>query len=321
MRVVVTGGAGFIGSNFVRKFIEGNYPEIQSITVVDKLTYAGNLSNFPKNFLEKIVFVQADICDFEMMNNVCRNQDAIINFAAESHVDRSIKDSGIFMKTNVLGTQNLLEAALRNNLKKFIQISTDEVYGSITDYSWDESCPISPNSPYSASKASADILALSYFKTFGLDVRITRCSNNFGPNQHLEKFIPLTITSFIDGVPVPIYGDGQNIRDWIHVDDHCQAVYKVLSHGKAGEIYNIGAGNEFTNLELVSLIIKIMGLSESQVQLRYVPDRKGHDYRYSVSFEKISKELNYFPQVKLSEGLLNTISWYKSHAHWWKTLS
>jgi dTDP-glucose 4,6-dehydratase len=319
MKLLISGGAGFIGSNFVRKFIDGHLKGIDKLTVVDKLTYAGNLNNFPKNFKEKIEFIHADICDFEFMSRLTKNQDAIVNFAAESHVDRSISDPSVFVRTNVLGTQSLLEAAMRNDVKTFLQISTDEVYGSIDDDSWDEECGLSANSPYSASKASADILALSYFKTYGYDVRVTRCSNNFGPQQHIEKFIPLCITNFIQGKPIPIYGDGGNIRDWIHVDDHCNAIYKVLLHGKPGDVFNVGAGNEVTNVELVKTIGQLMGKRETDLNLKFIKDRRGHDFRYSVNFDRIAGELSYSPMVDFRSGLLKTISWYESNQNWWKT--
>jgi dTDP-glucose 4,6-dehydratase len=318
LRVLVTGGAGFIGSNFVRRTLDGTLPGISEITVLDKLTYAGTLTNLSSLPHGSYRFVQGDICDTELVNRLTKEHDVIVNFAAESHVDRSIEGAKDFVETNVLGTQNLLDAALRNEVKTFIQISTDEVYGTISEGSWREDFPLLPNSPYSASKASADLFARAYYRTFGLDVRITRCSNNYGPYQFPEKVIPLFVTNLIDGKKVPLYGKGLNVRDWLHVDDHCRGIHAVLMKGKAGEIYNIGGGEELTNKELTSTILTKMGKDDSSIE--YVQDRLGHDLRYSVSIEKIERELGYKPRVKFNEGIEETIEWYKKNEQWWRPL-
>ncbi len=318
MRLLVTGGAGFIGSNFVRRTVDGTLSGISEITVLDKLTYAGTLTNLSSLPHGSYRFVQGDICDTELVNSLAKEHDVIVNFAAESHVDRSITGAKDFIETNVLGTQNLLDAALRNEIKTFIQISTDEVYGTISEGSWSEDFPLLPNSPYSASKASADLIARSYHRTFGLDVRTTRCSNNYGPHQFPEKVIPLFVTNLIDGKKVPLYGKGLNVRDWLHVDDHCRGIHAVLMKGKAGEIYNIGGGEELTNKELASTILMKMSKNDSSIE--YVQDRLGHDLRYSVSIEKISRELGYQPLVKFDEGIEETIEWYKKNEQWWRPL-
>lgn len=318
MRLLVTGGAGFIGSNFVRRTVDGTLSGISEITVLDKLTYAGTLTNLSSLPHGSYRFVQGDICDTELVNSLAKEHDVIVNFAAESHVDRSITGAKDFIETNVLGTQNLLDAALRNEIKTFIQISTDEVYGTISEGSWSEDFPLLPNSPYSASKASADLIARSYHRTFGLDVRTTRCSNNYGPHQFPEKVIPLFVTNLIDGKKVPLYGKGLNVRDWLHVDDHCRGIHAVLMKGKAGEIYNIGGGEELTNKELTSMILTKMGKNDSSIE--YVQDRLGHDLRYSVSIEKISRELGYQPLVKFDGGIEETIEWYKKNEQWWRPL-
>ena len=318
MRVLVTGGAGFIGSNFVRKANKESLSGIDAITVLDKLTYAGNLNNLSDIPRESINFVQGDICDSVLVQDLVSRHDAIINFAAESHVDRSIANARDFVMTNVIGTQTLLQAALENEIQVFIQISTDEVYGTINTGSWSETSPLLPNSPYSASKASADLICRSYHQTFGLDVRITRCSNNYGPFQFPEKIIPLFITNLIDKKRVPLYGSGANIRDWLHVDDHCSGIYQVLTKGKAGEIYNIGGGREMSNKELTAHILKSMGVGESSVE--YVEDRLGHDYRYSVDISKISSNLGYRPNISFENGIASTIDWYKTNEQWWRPL-
>ncbi len=318
MKILVTGGAGFVGSNYVRRVIDGTLTGISSITVLDKLTYAGSLSNLaelPENSFE---FIKGDICDQELTNRLALKHDAIINFAAESHVDRSISGSRDFITTNVLGTQTLLEAARQGRVQNFIQISTDEVYGSISKGSWPETDPLLPNSPYAASKASADLIVRSYFQTYGLDVRITRCSNNFGRNQFPEKLIPLFVTNLIDGVKVPLYGDGSNVRDWLHVDDHCRGIHSVLTKGQAGNVYNIGGGTELTNLELTHQILQLMGKEKSWIN--YVTDRLGHDIRYSVDISKISIELGYQPLVSWEDGLAETIDWYRENELWWRPL-
>jgi dTDP-glucose 4,6-dehydratase len=318
MRLLVTGGAGFIGSNFVRRIVDGSLTGIDQVTILDKLTYAGTLTNLemlPKNSFE---FIKGDIADPILLDQLTKRHDAIVNFAAESHVDRSITGARDFIETNVLGTQNLLDVSLRNGIKTFVQVSTDEVYGTISEGSWTEDFPLLPNSPYSASKASADLIVRSYHRTFGMDVRTTRCSNNYGPHQYPEKVIPLFVTNLIDNRKVPLYGKGLNVRDWLHVDDHCRGIHAVLIKGKPGEIYNIGGGRELTNRELTDLILSKMGHDETNIE--YVQDRLGHDLRYSVSHEKISRELGYQPQVKFEEGIEKTIEWYKDNESWWRPL-
>ena len=318
MRLLVTGGAGFIGSNFVRRIVDGTLSGISSITVLDKLTYAGRLSNLnmlPKDSFE---FIKGDICDSTLIDSLTKKSDAVINFAAESHVDRSITAARDFVETNILGTQTLLSYALKNEVSTFVQVSTDEVYGTIDEGSWSEESPLLPNSPYSASKASADLIARSYHRTFGLDVRVTRCSNNYGPHQYPEKVIPLFVTNLIDGKKVPLYGNGLNVRDWLHVDDHCKGIHAVLNKGKPGQIYNIGGGRELNNRELTDTILALMGRDSTSIE--YVEDRLGHDLRYSVSHEKISRELGYEPQVTFEQGLLETINWYKENESWWRPL-
>jgi dTDP-glucose 4,6-dehydratase len=312
MRVLVTGGAGFIGSNFVEMALTDQFSEISSVLVLDKLTYAGKLSNLSEvenhpNF----EFVHGDICDVELVNNLVSSVDAVINFAAESHVDRSIENSSEFVNTNVLGTQVLLDSAKNNNVLKFVQVSTDEVYGSILEGSWDESSPLLPNSPYSASKAAADLFVRAYFVTHGLNVNITRCSNNFGPKQDPEKLIPNFILKLNQGLKVPVYGDGLNVRDWLFVDDHCQGIYLVLTQGIPGEIYNIGGGTELSNLELTNILIYMLEKDGSSID--FVEDRLGHDRRYSVDSSKIAK-LGYASSADFEMHLKMTVDWYiKNH--------
>ena len=320
MRLLVTGGAGFIGSNFVRRVLSAKTSDITSITVLDKLTYAGVLENLdPVSKLENFKFIQGDICDFQLVTKLLQDVDAVVNFAAESHVDRSIDGAMDFVQTNIVGVQVLLDAIKNSNKKiRFVQVSTDEVYGSIASGSWTEDSPLLPNSPYSASKAGGELLARAYFKTHNLDVVITRCSNNYGPYHFPEKMIPLFITNLLEGKKVPLYGDGLNIRDWLHVDDHCDGILKVLLKGRSGEIYNIGGGSELNNLELTNIILKAMGTDSSSIE--YVEDRKGHDLRYSVNHQKITNELGYQPQVDFSDGLAETIKWYKENRAWWETL-
>jgi dTDP-glucose 4,6-dehydratase len=318
MRALVTGGAGFIGSNYVRRILDGTLRGISELTVVDKLTYAGTLTNFSDTQRNNFEFVQGDICDQKLMEELAKRHDVIINFAAESHVDRSIMGSREFMMTNIVGTQTLLDAARMGEITTFVQVSTDEVYGTMLTGSWSESDALLPNSPYAASKASADLVARSYFRTYGVDVRVTRCSNNYGPNQFPEKLIPLFVTNLIGGLQVPIYGDGSNVRDWLHVDDHCQGIHAVLTKGSAGEIYNIGGGVELTNLSLTLKILKLMGKDESSI--RFVDDRLGHDLRYSVDIKKISENLGYKPQIDFESGLRNTLNWYQENESWWRPL-
>ncbi|CAB4863121.1 MAG: dTDP-glucose 4,6-dehydratase [Actinobacteria bacterium] len=318
MKVLVTGGAGFIGSNYVRRVVDGSLKGVSSITVLDKLTYAGTLTNLQKLTKDSFQFIHGDICDTNLVNEIIPGFDTVINFAAESHVDRSIAGSREFVTTNVLGVQNLLDAAKNSGIERFVHVSTDEVYGTIPEGSWPETDPLLPNSPYAASKAAADLLARSYHRTHGLDVRVTRCSNNYGPYQFPEKVIPLFVTNLIEGRKVPVYGSGLNVRDWLHVDDHCQAIHAVLTKGKAGEIYNIGGGLELTNLELTQMILQSFNRGSESID--YVEDRKGHDLRYSVDWTKINRELGYEPQVKFEDGLKDTIQWYRDNETWWKPL-
>jgi len=321
MRVLVTGGAGFIGSNYVRHLLGGDYPghADTAVTVVDKLTYAGNLANLsPVADHPGYTFVQADICDGESLARVVPGHDAVVHFAAESHVDRSLTGASDFVLTNVLGTQKLLQAALDAGVDRVVHVSTDEVYGSIDEGSWAETQPLAPNSPYSASKASSDLVARSYYRSFGLDVRITRCSNNYGPYQYPEKVIPLFVSNLMDGKTVPLYGDGLNVRDWLHVDDHCRGIQLVLDAGRPGEVYNIGGGTELTNKELTGLLLDAMGCGWDRVVA--VEDRKGHDRRYSVDISKIAAELGYAPQVPFAQGLAATVAWYRDNRAWWEPL-
>jgi dTDP-glucose 4,6-dehydratase len=320
LRVLVTGGAGFIGSNYVRRFVDGSLAGITSICVLDKLTYAGVEANLAlTSDAPGYQFVKGDICDVKLVESLIAEVDAVVNFAAESHVDRSISSAAEFVTTNVAGVQVLLDAikASGRNIR-FLQVSTDEVYGSIASGSWDENCPLLPNSPYSASKAGGELLARSYHRTHGMDVVITRCSNNYGPFHFPEKLIPLFITNLLEGKKVPVYGKGINVRDWLHVDDHCRAIHAVLLNGKAGEVYNIGGGRELTNLEITHLILESMGADESSIE--YVADRKGHDLRYSVDWRKINRDLGYEPQVKFEDGLRETIEWYRNNRAWWEPL-
>ena len=320
MKLLVTGAAGFIGSNFVRMIANGELQRVSSITVLDKLTYAGVKSNLDSVAgLIKYDFIKGDICDTEVISNLVKEVDAVINFAAESHVDRSISGANDFVQTNIVGVQVLLDAIKASDRKiRFVQVSTDEVYGSIETGSWTEDWPLQPNSPYSASKASGELLARSYNRTHGMDVVITRCSNNYGTHHFPEKLIPLFITNLIEGKKVPVYGTGKNVRDWLHVDDHCRGIYSVLMNGRSGEVYNIGGGRELTNNEITSLIIEAMGVDESSIE--YVKDRKGHDLRYSVDWTKINRELGYVPQVNFEDGLRETIQWYRDNESWWKPL-
>jgi dTDP-glucose 4,6-dehydratase len=318
VRILVTGGAGFIGSNFVRRIIDGTYSGFSSVTVLDKLTYAGTLTNLSELPADSFEFIKGDICDSELVGRLVNEHDMVVNFAAESHVDRSINGARDFVITNVLGTQTLLDAVKSSNVKTYLQVSTDEVYGPIENGSWPETDPLLPNSPYAASKASADLICRSYFKTHGIDVRVTRCSNNYGRNQFPEKVIPLFVTNLIDKKKVPVYGSGLNVRDWLHVDDHCRGIHLALTKGKAGEIYNIGGGTELNNLELTDRILDIMGKGQESVE--YVEDRKGHDLRYSVDVTKISNELGYAPQVDWEVGLKETIHWYQENEAWWRPL-
>jgi dTDP-glucose 4,6-dehydratase len=313
MRLLVTGGAGFIGNNFIR-YILNKYKDYFIINL-DKLTYAGcldNLKDVQNN--PRYKFVHGDICDPVVVKKLMKSCDVVVNFAAESHVDRSIKDPSSFIKTNFTGVYNLLEIAKKSNIKKFIQISTDEVYGSILSGSFKEDSPLNPSSPYSASKASADLLALSYYTTFKLPVLITRSSNNFGPYQYPEKIIPLFTTNALQGKSLPVYGTGKNIRDWIYVEDNCRGIDLVLHKGKIGEIYNIGGGNEKSNIEITNLILKYLNKPKSLIT--FVKDRLGHDFRYSLNCDKI-KKLGFKPKYDFETALRRTIEWYINNKSWW----
>jgi dTDP-glucose 4,6-dehydratase len=318
MRLLVTGGAGFIGSNYIRMLVNGELKGISKIIVLDKLTYSGNKQNLIDLDSSSYEFIQGDICDTDLVSKLSKQVDAIVNFAAESHVDRSIDSSREFIQTNVFGTHTLLESVRKSNLITFLQISTDEVYGSISEGSWDEDFPLQPNSPYAASKASADLISQAYHRTYGMDVRVTRCSNNYGPYQYPEKVMPLFITNLIKGKKVPLYGQGLNIRDWLHVTDHCRGIHLVLTRGKPGDVFNIGGGRELSNLELTRIILNAIGASEESIER--VADRLGHDFRYSLSIEKITKQLGYKPVVDFESGISQTIEWYKSNQDWWKPL-
>lgn len=316
MKILITGGCGFIGSNFIRHII-AKYPNY-TITNLDKLTYAGNLENLKDlEHNPRYNFVKGDICDDKLADQLTKKNEIVINFAAESHVDNSINTPLVFTRTNVLGTHVLLESARRNGVKKFIQISTDEVYGSVSKGSSSEPDKLEPNSPYSASKAASDMLARSYFVTYGFPVIITRSSNNYGPYQYPEKVIPLFVTNLLEGKKVPLYGDGLNIRDWIYVLDNCKAIDFVLHKGEIGEIYNIGGGNNISNLELTNKILKSMGKNVNFIE--YVKDRLGHDRRYSLNCAKL-KKLGWMPQYDFENAIKETILWYKNNEKWWKKL-
>jgi len=321
VKIFVTGGAGFIGSNFARMAIDNTLPGLEDsdITVFDALTYSGTLTNLQDiNDSDRFTFVHGDIRNAEDVAAALPGHDAIVHFAAESHVDRSVTDARVFVETNVLGTQILLDQALALKIPRFVHVSTDEVYGSIEESSWDEAQPLLPNSPYSASKASSDLLVRSYHVTHGLNTSITRCSNNYGTHHFPEKLIPLFVTNLLDGHKVPLYGDGQNIRDWLHVDDHCRGIALVLTQGRAGEIYNIGGGTELSNAELTKALLEATSRDDSFIQP--VADRLGHDRRYSVDIQKISSELGYAPKVPFDQGLADVVQWYRDNRWWWEPL-
>jgi dTDP-glucose 4,6-dehydratase len=316
MRLLVTGGCGFIGSNFIHYMLD-KYPNYQIVNL-DKLTYAGNPANLKDiENNPNYSFVKGDICDPDIVNEAMKKTDQVVHFAAESHVDRSIEDGSVFVRTNVLGTNTLLQSALANNIKKFIHISTDEVYGSIKEGSFTEKDNLNPSSPYSSSKAGSDLLAMSYYTTYGLPVCITRCTNNFGPYQYPEKLIPFFISRLMEGKKVPVYGTGLNIRDWIYVEDHCSAVDFVLHNGNIGEIYNIDGGNELTNLEITYRLLKMLGKDESSIE--YVEDRKGHDFRYSLDGSKLEK-MGWQPKYDFDTALEQTVKWYVENRWWWEPL-
>jgi dTDP-glucose 4,6-dehydratase len=321
MRVLVTGGAGFIGSHFVRRAVTGAYPGLADadVVVLDLLTYAGTLTNLaPVLDSPRLRFVEGDIRDAALVESLMTGTDAVVHLAAESHVDRSIAGAADFISTNVTGTHVLLQAALDAGVGRFVHVSTDEVYGSIDSGSWPETHPLEPNSPYSASKASSDLLARAYHRTHGLPVCITRCSNNYGPHQFPEKVVPLFITNLLDGGMVPLYGDGLNVRDWLHVDDHCRGIALVLERGRAGEVYNIGGGTELTNRELTFRLLDAVGADAGRIEP--VADRKGHDRRYALDISKITSELGYAPMVRFTDGLADTVRWYTQRRDWWEPL-
>jgi dTDP-glucose 4,6-dehydratase len=322
MKILVTGGAGFIGSNFIRLLLSPEKQGKYQVVNLDRLTYAGNLENLSDlSSLDGYRFVRGDIGDEKLVESLIQEGvEGIINFAAESHVDRSLYEPDLFLRTNVLGVQVLLQAALRLGVRRFVQISTDEVYGSLSsgEPPFREDHPLAPNSPYAASKASADLLVRSYFKTYGFPAVITRCSNNYGPYQFPEKLIPLMITNALEGKTLPIYGDGLNIRDWIHVEDHCRAILLVLEKGGGGEVYNIGGDGERSNLEIVEEILRL--LEKPKTLLRYVTDRPGHDRRYGIEFSKLKGELGWSPSIPLKEGLAQTIRWYLDREEWWRRI-
>ena len=318
-QALVTGGAGFIGSNFIR-YILKKYPE-HEIVNLDLLTYAGNLENLKdiegnKNYK----FVKGDIADKKLVNNLVKDCDAIVNFAAESHVDRSILDSSDFIRTNIVGTHNLLEAAKNNGLKRFHHISTDEVFGHLgpNDPAFNENTPYAPRSPYSASKAASDHLVRAYFHTFGLPITISNCSNNFGPFHFPEKLIPLVITNLLEGKKIPVYGDGLQVRDWLFVSDHCEAIDLIISKGKIGETYCIGGNAEKTNIDIVKKIIELLKQGEEMIE--YVKDRPGHDRRYAIDFSKIKSELGWQPRTSFEDGMKQTVEWYKANENWWRNI-
>jgi dTDP-glucose 4,6-dehydratase len=318
MRILVTGGAGFIGSHYVRTLLAGGYPghETDRVTVLDSLTYAGNRSSIPADH-PRLEFVQGDICDLPLLLDLLPGHDAVVHFAAESHVDRSIESAADFFHTNVIGTQTVLEAAWRTGVGRVVHVSTDEVYGTIETGSWNEECPLLPNSPYSASKAAADLVARSYWRTHRLDLSVTRCSNNYGPYQYPEKLIPLFVTNLLEGKQLPLYGDGANVREWLHVDDHCRAIHLVLNQGRGGEVYNIGGGNEHTNRSITERLLRLCDADWSMV--RHVADRKVHDLRYCIDDTKIRDELGYAPRISFDQGLADTVAWYRDNPSWWKT--
>jgi dTDP-glucose 4,6-dehydratase len=318
MHMVVTGGAGFIGSHYVRGVLGDRWggPEPDCVTVLDNLTYAGNLASLePVRTDPRLRFVRGDVTDAPLVDALLAGADVVVHFAAESHVDRSIAGAAEFVTTNVVGTQTVAEAAVRHGVR-LVHVSTDEVYGSTEAGSWDEEQPLRPSSPYSASKAGADLMVRAYHHTHGLDACVTRCSNNYGPYQHPEKLVPLFITNLLRGLTVPLYGDGGNVRDWLHVDDHCRGIHLVVAAGRAGEVYHIGGGTELTNKELTSRLLEAFGVGWERV--RHVPDRPGHDRRYSVDVTKIRNQLGYSPRVAFDEGLAGTIDWYRTHRGWWE---
>ena len=320
MRVVITGAAGFIGSRFAEVVLENaERLDYDDILLLDALTYSGRRENMVDLLRDsRVSFVEGSITEGDITNDVLSGAHAVVHLAAESHVDRSITGARDFYETNVIGTHQLLESARENDVQRFVHVSTDEVYGSIGEGSWREDHILEPNSPYSSSKAGSDLAALAYHQTYGIPVMVTRCSNNYGPRQFPEKVIPLFVTNLFDGVKVPLYGDGQNIRDWLFVDDHCRGILAVLEGGRAGEIYNIGGGTELTNEELTTRLLDLCGYSDSMIEP--TTDRLGHDRRYSVDWSKIKNELGYEPQMSFDEGLAQTVKWYHDNETWWRPL-
>ncbi|MFC4587996.1 dTDP-glucose 4,6-dehydratase [Sphaerisporangium corydalis] len=319
MRILVTGGAGFIGSHYVRCLLDDQYAgcEDAEVTVLDKLTYAGTTSNLPMDN-PRLSFVRGDICDRDLLMDLLPGHDAVVHFAAESHVDRSITDPGVFVRTNVLGTQTLADSCLRRNIERVVHVSTDEVYGSIAEGSWSEDAPLCPSSPYSASKAGSDLIMQAYHHTHGLPVCITRCSNNYGPHQFPEKLIPLFVTNLLSGRDVPLYGDGQVVRQWVHVDDHCRGIDLVLGKGRPGEVYHLGWGVELTNRSLTERLLEMCGAGPERV--RRVADRLGHDQRYSLNVDKARREVGYEARISFDDGLAETVRWYQENREWWEPL-
>ena len=317
MKILVTGGAGFIGSNYVKRMLARRDFDVSGLIVLDNLTYAGSLDNLKEVQSDsRFKFIKGDICDKELVFKLISKVDTVVHFAAESHVDRSISSSSEFVETNVAGTTVLLDALRDNQRVRFLHVSTDEVYGSIASGSWDESAPLSPNSPYSASKASSDLMALSYFRTYGLDIMISRSCNNYGPNQFPEKLIPFFVTNLLQGKKLPLYGSGMNVREWIHVNDHCDALNSILKSGKSGEVYNIGSGVEVTNLAVTRKILELFGEDDNSIE--YVRDRLGHDLRYSMDCGKLRTKLGFVPITSFEKGLVETIDWYKNNRSWWE---
>lgn len=316
MDILVTGGAGFIGSRYVRGLLAGDFGQYADVrvTVLDKLTYAGHTANLPMDD-PRLTFVKGDVLDGPLLDSIMPGHNAVVHFAAETHVDRSLLGTAEFVATNVLGTQTLLDSCLKSDIGRVVHISTDEVYGSIPTGSWTEEHALLPNSPYAASKAGADLLARAYHRSHGLPVMITRCANNYGPYQYTEKIIPLFVTRLLSDLEVPLYGDGSNVREWLHVDDHCRAVQSVLEHGRPGEVYNIGGGVELTNRDLTERLIRLCGADWSQV--RMVTDRKGHDVRYSLDYHKIRDELGFSPTIPFERGLADVVGWYRDNRWWW----
>ena len=320
MRILVTGGAGFIGSQYVRTMLAGGYAgyEDARVTVLDKLTYAGNLANLaPVASSPRCTFVRGDICDATLLRQLLPGHDAVINFAAETHVDRSIAGAAEFVMSNVTGVQVLLDACMTADVPRIVQVSTDEVYGSIASGSWTEESPLDPNSPYAAAKAGGDLIALAYARTHGVNVSVTRCCNTYGPYQYPEKIIPLFATNLLDGKPLPLYGDGRNVRGWIHVDDHCRGIQLVLDKGAPGRVYGINGDTELSNRELTAAMLDVSGASWEMVVP--VADRKGHDRRYSLD-DSLLRSMGYAPRVPFSDGLKATVEWYAANRTWWEPL-